>query len=573
MANVNNQHSAVSVPAQYKATMKILLPRIIEELIRRKTELFDLYARRNSPSFIFRLPTEILELIFIQCACDYYVQCNNYRMAPCWANVSYVCRHWRDVALNCSELWTYLCVVSPRWMVEQLARSKQAPLKLFVYSNYYNYASQPRYNVKQAMDHVERIQELHLLGMPLGYERMLFPELSLRAPRLKYLKVSRAVVPNWSSVLFDGDTPSLQTLELSPCPIPWYLLKLNGLTTLSLNRVPGRFQQNTADFLATLSRMQDLTNLYLQDALASAADFLSSEAFHTVQKVNLPHLSHLLIVGPLSTVVAFLSCVNIPLKAEVRLRCVAESHLSHNIYAWLSWILQERLDKFENQVLSHPTIRSLIVQFGNEDTKVAAEASLTASVSECTEHTWFPLTSMVFPWTGSIPLHVVLCSKTAHNENRVLREVCSSTLLADVQSMDVTRPPFSSTFWTKTLGRLPNLRRLKLIRGNLPDLASVLSLTPCRGRENKDGNGDGDSDRVLAPALEELRLSNMSFSPTPLKTVQSLWEALSSRKAKDQITVPRCVVVKGNNGETPWTIGRREMGLFPRETQSSCMRF
>ncbi|KAF8559424.1 hypothetical protein OG21DRAFT_1368133, partial [Imleria badia] len=90
----------------------------------------DLCPQRNSPSFIFRLPIEILEIIFIHCARDYYTKDGRRPTptVPSWVNVSYVCCHWRNVALDCPTLWTYLFATSPRWTEELLARSKQAPL-------------------------------------------------------------------------------------------------------------------------------------------------------------------------------------------------------------------------------------------------------------------------------------------------------------------------------------------------------------------------------------------------------------------------------------------------------------
>lgn len=96
------------------------------------------------------------------------------------------------------------------------------------------------------------------------------------------------------------------------------------LTSLGLHSVPSRFQPTTEELLAMLRSMQDLTELYLDDALASATSFLSGAAFNSSQKIDVPHLSRLLIAAPLSTVVAFLSCVNIPLNTEVRLQCYHE---------------------------------------------------------------------------------------------------------------------------------------------------------------------------------------------------------------------------------------------------------
>ncbi|KAF8138978.1 hypothetical protein EV363DRAFT_554367 [Boletus edulis] len=84
--------------------------------------------------------------------------------APDWVNVSYVCRHWRNVALNCATLWSYLFITSRRWTEELLARSKQVSLKLHaeVYLSHRGADDRWLCFVRRVMNHIERIQELHL---------------------------------------------------------------------------------------------------------------------------------------------------------------------------------------------------------------------------------------------------------------------------------------------------------------------------------------------------------------------------------------------------------------------------
>ncbi|KAF8138903.1 hypothetical protein EV363DRAFT_1293195 [Boletus edulis] len=73
-----------------------------------------------------------------------------------------VFRLTRSVALDCPTLWTYLFVTSPRWTEEFLARSKSTPLKVYVIMRELDSLSAALHFVEQVMDHVERIQELHV---------------------------------------------------------------------------------------------------------------------------------------------------------------------------------------------------------------------------------------------------------------------------------------------------------------------------------------------------------------------------------------------------------------------------
>ena len=151
--------------------------------------------------------------------------------------------------------------------------------------------------------------------------------------------------------------------RITGCRVPLHSFKLSGLATLRLHDIPVRFQQSTMGFLASLSCMRDLKYLYLEGALASAAGSLPSSAFNTSQKINLPHLSRLLIITPLSMVVALLSCVNIPLKTEVRLRCNDEHNSSPVEYALLRLALAQRFSMSEDQAPSSSAICSLVIEF------------------------------------------------------------------------------------------------------------------------------------------------------------------------------------------------------------------
>ncbi|KAN0097086.1 hypothetical protein V8E55_001532 [Tylopilus felleus] len=512
---------------------------IDEEIARLKSKLFNLYSQRNSHSFFCRLPIETLETIFIHCVRDYHSEGRGgpNPTLPSWVNVSYVCRHWRHVALNCPTLWTYLFVMSPRWTEELLARSKQVSLKLHLNLGFVDRTYRGSHFAEQVMNHVERIRELSL-DLPGMRTDEVFTKLCSRAPRLKHLKITvYDTFPKWSSVLFHGDTPALRTLELTECPVPYYSFTLSGLTTLSLHHVPVELQQSMVDFLPTLSRMQGLTFLCLKHALASAVGFLPSSAFNSFQKINLPHLSRLLFAAPLSTVIAFLSCVHIPLQAEVRLECHSESSSSLDDYTLLSSLLARRFSTFEEHAPSSPTIRSLVIDSAQWGKTIF---TLSTSQRDCDPSQG--------EWGCNIPLRIVVglsSSMSRSDGDRILADICRSIPPTPVQSLHVLYPPRSSAFWMHTLGHLQDLRYLKLSHGEMPDLASILSFPPQdRTLGAQSGQADRGLDGVFAPALEELELYDILLSTAPpTNDPQSLSDALSTRKeTRGRLIMKECAV-------------------------------
>ncbi|KAG1887827.1 hypothetical protein F4604DRAFT_1570521 [Suillus subluteus] len=96
-----------------------------------------LHSRKNTLTSIFSLPPEILVTIF-----TYIVEEENSKIytgiprrggAPTPMIVTHVCRHLRQVALECPSLWTFIDCLSAPWVPIMLERSKQAAL-VVIYS-------------------------------------------------------------------------------------------------------------------------------------------------------------------------------------------------------------------------------------------------------------------------------------------------------------------------------------------------------------------------------------------------------------------------------------------------------
>ncbi|KAN0097008.1 hypothetical protein V8E55_001454 [Tylopilus felleus] len=500
------------------------------EANRQTLALFHPSTRRNS-----RLPHEVLATIFIHCAHDYHFGLTGCptRTAPSWVNVSYVCRYWRVVALSCPTLWTYVFITSQRWTEELLVRSEQASLKLRVSLLFADDEPWLLASLEKAMEHMERIQQLRPELPALCAQRIL-SKLYPRAPRLQNLEISlgSCSLESWSSVLFDGDTPSLHTLELLHCPVPWFSLKLSSLTTLSLGHVPVQFQQSTEELLATLSCMQDLAHLYLIHALPRSREFISSPAFKTFQKIDLPRLSRLEIDDVLSHLIAFLSCVNIPSNTKVKLECDLDDYdASEDDFSLLSSILARRFCASADPALSNPTIRSLVIE-RDGNVAIFTFSALDREHEPCVSNPYMSITD-----SGcNIPLQIYLyCDQRQIINERYISDICCSMPLMDVQNLHVVTPPISVDFWKRILGYLQDLRYLKLSRGYMPKLASLLSFT---AHENPVEHGGGDLN-TYAPALEEVELYRIALMIDPRVSntrilgsgdLSSLQDALSTRK-------------------------------------------
>ncbi|KAF8555389.1 hypothetical protein OG21DRAFT_913560 [Imleria badia] len=352
-------------------------------------------------------------------------------------------------------------------------------------------------------------------------------------------------------LLFDGETPALHTLVLTACPTQWYSLNLTRLTRLSLRYIPNHYQQDTADFLSMLGCLQDLTYLYLEDededVPSRASSFLSSMAFKSFQNFSLPHLSLLHINAQPLMIIAFLSCVNVPMQTEVSLGVHPGSF---DEYAQISSFLARRLGMFQDQALSSPKIRSLVIASEpSTQWRWTRGTNLAFSASERECHSFISPSSMM--WGCNLPLQIHLefgTLTTTSDRDRIISHICCPIPFPNVRSVHVLNPPSSSAFWMHVLGHLQDLQYIKLVTGDMPDLASVLSVTP---RDYTVDHPDRDPNQIFAPAMEELELYELAFQTMverdidPLKVagVQSLCDALATRKEpRGRLTMTRCTV-------------------------------
>ncbi|KAF9218982.1 hypothetical protein BS17DRAFT_741495 [Gyrodon lividus] len=530
-----------------------------------------LRTQRNALSPISCLPPEILATIFIHYARNYYED-PRFRGTwgiPPWVNVSYICRHWRDVALSCPSLWTFLFVSSQRWTEELLSRSKMAPLKIRMDLGYTKQTKEWKF-LERAATYAERIQDLSLKLTCHEAEEIL-PKLSSRAPLLQtlhinvkksgYLGERHVVLDN----LFNGETPALRTLELSNCRISWSSSVLSGLTSLNLRDLASSSQPTMVELIAVLRRMPNLVYLHLENAVTSAHGNLASQSSLNSGDVSLPHLSRLTLIAPFSAVVAFLTRVNFSLKTEVRLRCRDENN--NKDYTPIYPLLAKRFnDTCETQI--HPlvpVIQTLVV----ESTSSGLYFVFSTSECDCDRRPFsssmasYDMGHLREDWGCNIPLKLDIDFWTSMETDRegLIGGICRNVSLTQLRSVHLSfdiSTSLSPTFWTGTLGHLQVLRFIKLTDVTLQGLVSVLSVGQHHLLEHYDGATPESSFHIFAPSLTELELESVEFSAECYGRIQGkpdicsasalcLYDALSRRKAEgyalQQLVISECMYV------------------------------
>ncbi|KAF9241062.1 hypothetical protein BU15DRAFT_73546 [Melanogaster broomeanus] len=322
----------MEAPTPSKSVITEAHARIDNEIALLKLPICALLTRKNALLPVSRLPCEILATIFLYQAYSFYQDPRYLAIrpwgAPPWANVSYVCRHWRSVALSCPSLWSFLFVSSPRWTDELLSRSKMVPLRIRIDGVFSDQEAMILF--EKVTTDVTRIQDLslELPTLPCNLVEGILSKLSTPAPLLHTLRLS------------------LRTLELNHCHIPWSSPVFTALSTLRLRDIASSSQPSMTELLAMLRHIPDLAHLYLENALSSAEDILASQRYLLSECVDLPQLLRLALVAPFSTVVVFLSNVTIPSKTELRICCLrVKNPQSHR------WRLQSQL---QSHVLPRP---------------------------------------------------------------------------------------------------------------------------------------------------------------------------------------------------------------------------
>lgn len=251
-----------------------------------------LKSQRNTFAPISRLPTEILCEIFslMKIIEPHRVYRVGGKPPLQWFKVTWISRHWRNVAIGSPSLWTDPPLGHLPRVEQMLIRSGNSGLLLkahpaytarsFIDGGKVDLASEDSSlpGLKLALQHIQRIKQLSLC---IDSEQ--WPEvqkaLPKAAPQLEYLDLTcwnepaasgRDLKPSaFGSEEILSDTPKLRRLKLIRFELNWntHSHLLHALTHLELDHFSLNSQMTWKRFSDVLKQMPDLQVLRLSDSL------------------------------------------------------------------------------------------------------------------------------------------------------------------------------------------------------------------------------------------------------------------------------------------------------------------
>lgn len=302
-----------SSPPGWDHSADVTIPHLREALDSLDTQVASLLSKRQeleshleqavrSQSPIFRLPEELLSLIFVTGVCD-----AGDEDSLLVSSLMLVCRYWRDIVVDTPELWSTICI-SPHDSIEKarrrLSRSKSVPLDVTInFSPRVDNPSAVTENIVRAMDLFRpalwrtRSFRLSVPNRPQAHAALL--RCREDAPFLETLSIcvyhsmqddhhASPCLP-----LFNGYTPRLRSCSFTSFNFGWDRRIISGLRVLHLGGYWNGYSPSVETLLDVLRSCPDLQEFALRNMTDVDLDnlMLHDQEFSAAKVVKLPRLT------------------------------------------------------------------------------------------------------------------------------------------------------------------------------------------------------------------------------------------------------------------------------------------
>ncbi|KAF8881990.1 hypothetical protein BD779DRAFT_1675169 [Infundibulicybe gibba] len=292
------------------------------------------YCNRLAP--VTRLPPELLSLIFVL----------SVRAAGPgdWIEAAHtnslVCKRWRQIALDCPELWSHLNDernYSPMWLATMVERSCSVPLSFIGGSDVKAWPEDGR--MALVVNNMHRFKSIDLY-IPSDHHYVtesLFSAFSQPAPALRRLTITSNYCGGAFPLEFlNGCAPNLRYVKLKfplTVLIPWRSALFSDLVTLIVDGLWDQFGDphlsSLEMLLAALAKMPGLECLVLRCSIPSPA-----QSPMTCAHVDLPNLRKFELKGSLNRCTDFLGKIAINANTTPLLDLECDGTMVEDIYGF-----------------------------------------------------------------------------------------------------------------------------------------------------------------------------------------------------------------------------------------------
>lgn len=276
-----------------------------------KDAIFKLYTRWNELLPISQLPAEILVKIFLA----HIAQNSDHRpwQGVHWFNFSHVCRHWRDISLDCPSLWTTIRLVGrTAWIFERLSRTKTAPLILRAWLGENIHATTIPLITNLLAREMWRIQELQI---PLKSSTTVGAAGLLTKLKIYDTSHDRLAWKSFSKIIYSNDAPLLESLDIDGNSFYWQPMCHPNLKKLSIC-CHSINSFTVVDVMSALGGISSLEELHLEGCLPRDIETSGSLDLN----ITLPRLYSLHLSSSLQSCINLLSHFRLPLVKLIELK-------------------------------------------------------------------------------------------------------------------------------------------------------------------------------------------------------------------------------------------------------------
>lgn len=488
-------------PRSATALVERCRARIDQDLAALAESMRVLHSRRNCLARIYCLPPEILVTVFRHFeSFEDHTSTSHHRGTPICLILTHVCKHWRQLALDCPTLWISVSCVSPRWLDVMLERSKDAHLVAT-----YHAPVSLRGCLEPVLSHLSRIKILKICSVSADVDRIT-ELLSLQpAPSLKIFEfavignVHHSLMPI-SDTIFQGQVPLLQSIAFVLCSLNWAWSIFSGLRSLSVRGTTGALP-TLVQLLSTLRYMPDLEQLTLQ-WLSNMTPFGDTELCDKVPLIQLKSIA--LDIGTPKTIVSLFDRLVLPAGVKTAL------HLSQIEGSQSFFDLFSAMDRASGG--PSPFVRSLrAIRISNNGFVVQFCTSM--AFKSHYHYSWNPA-------DDDIPLSIQFtCNPLAHVQSTIIFELCRiASPQARIHSMFLeSLYDLPELFWRTGSADLLDLQIIHLSRNSIRGLIEALSFD------------DTQVTGLAYPSLRVLELEGTNFGDHEAEDLQHVIKQRAER--------------------------------------------